>query len=34
LAENFFAHYWDAQDLPEEINHLLGPGQNRSDTRE
>src|SRR5260370_36524185 len=27
LAEDFFAHHGDAQDLPEEINHLLGPGQ-------
>jgi hypothetical protein len=27
LAEDFFAHYRDAQDMPEEINHLLGPGQ-------
>ena len=27
LAEDFFAHHGDAQDLPEEIDHLLGPGQ-------
>ena len=27
LAEDFFAHHRDSQDLPEEINHLLGPGQ-------
>src|SRR5258707_3261029 len=27
LAEDFFAHHRDAEDLPEEINHLLGPGQ-------
>ena len=27
LAEDFLAHHRDAQDLPEEIDHLLGPGQ-------
>ena len=27
LAEDLFAHHRDAQDLPEEVDHLLGPGQ-------
>jgi len=27
LAENFLAHHRDAQNLPEEVHHLLGPGQ-------
>jgi len=27
LAEDFFAHHRDAQNLPEEINHLFRPGQ-------
>jgi hypothetical protein len=27
LAEHFLAHYWSAQNLPEEVDHLFWPGQ-------
>lgn len=27
LAEHFFAHHREAQNLTDEINHLLRPGQ-------
>lgn len=27
LGEEFFAHHRDAQDLPEEVDHLLRSGQ-------
>jgi hypothetical protein len=27
LAEHFLAHHWQAQNLADEINYLLGPGQ-------
>ncbi len=27
LAENFFAHHRNAEDLANEMNHLLGPGK-------
>src|SRR6202140_5105470 len=27
LAENFLAHHRNAEDLANEMNHLLGPGQ-------
>jgi len=26
-AEHVLIHYRDAEDLAEEVNHLLGPGQ-------